>query len=870
MMVFVVLLAVATLQTRVAGLGKLSSVLPRPGPLQHRMQHGGSIASPTATAGTPPHNSNFSFIDTASWVGTEYTPARAANSLWWARYPDYEEDVKRELAAAAAAYKIKMLRVFLHTLAFNALGAATHAEYLNRFLRIATANEMKVGFVLFGDGWNHGADLPHSGNIGANSSCAADGSECCPQAADGFVGVKGCSNGCWFANPQDHQRGDVPAAFAGEGGSNASYITAQFKPFVEAVVQPLSASPAVLFWEAYNEPCAWRHFEANICTYFQVMTSTLIKELAYGWVRALKPAAPVISCWAEENNTFSEILDVHMYSSDFPAWSKQIYSECPEGALNAEQCSRGAVVTEAGARWFVGTESDSGSPLTVLNYLSNLQQQRQPQQHRPVAVAAAMVASAPPAPPALPAALECAECTFPPGGSYMRIANSTLREATAWCIGNSSCGSFSAETVTWGNNGTDACNSGQLDSGVHEFYFKVDRYFGNRDTTHHMWMKPSSYANPLFYCSSDGKCMECPAGSGECRRETYADQGCFGFCNNASAAPAATALPPPHPPPPTPSALFVPGVMLAWELMVGNSNTRWISGPPCYTPTAATLEPPIPWCGLLWPDGTPVSYTEAAATRKYLGHGDDFIVFDDFLEASAALTGDTFLNLSAGMPPYASAPFAAADGVMVEASLWFGPAAATAGGGAVLQLVDGADAGMWRISINTTMLLVQRLFAVARGGVMRVAAEAALPATSIPSGIPAGAWNILRIVLLSGSSAHTSTSTSRTGSETVQVWLNPTAHPTDPRLGKNTPRLNLTAPPLSWVRTEGNGGEEDEENARRGASGDTGTTASGTARSSSKITSLCTLQVPAPAADQGSFVMVDYVSVLPKDGGVRL
>ena len=31
--------------------------------------------------------------------------------------------------------------------------------------------------------------------------------------------------------------------------------------------------------EAYNEPCAWRHYEAKICTYFEVLTSTLIKEL---------------------------------------------------------------------------------------------------------------------------------------------------------------------------------------------------------------------------------------------------------------------------------------------------------------------------------------------------------------------------------------------------------------------------------------------------------------------------------------------------------------------------------------------------------------------------------------------------------------
>ena len=71
-------------------------------------------------------------------------------------------------------------------------------------------------------------------------------------------------------------------------------------------------------------------------------------------------------------STHNPAQDVHMYTSDFPTWSDEIYSECPPGAVQGEQCSRGAVVTEAGARWFVGTLGDSGSPLTVLNYLKNL------------------------------------------------------------------------------------------------------------------------------------------------------------------------------------------------------------------------------------------------------------------------------------------------------------------------------------------------------------------------------------------------------------------------------------------------------------------------------------------------------------------
>ena len=50
----------------------------------------GELPSPGATSGTVvrPIPGNWSFVDTEGWVGSEYTPARAANQLWWARYPE--------------------------------------------------------------------------------------------------------------------------------------------------------------------------------------------------------------------------------------------------------------------------------------------------------------------------------------------------------------------------------------------------------------------------------------------------------------------------------------------------------------------------------------------------------------------------------------------------------------------------------------------------------------------------------------------------------------------------------------------------------------------------------------------------------------
>lgn len=40
-------------------------------------------------------------VDTKTWLGAEYTPAGASNSLWWSFYDLYEEAVVRELGCVA-------------------------------------------------------------------------------------------------------------------------------------------------------------------------------------------------------------------------------------------------------------------------------------------------------------------------------------------------------------------------------------------------------------------------------------------------------------------------------------------------------------------------------------------------------------------------------------------------------------------------------------------------------------------------------------------------------------------------------------------------------------------------------------------------
>jgi hypothetical protein len=76
---------------------------------------------------------------------------------------------------------------------------------------------------------------------------------------------------------------------------------------------------------------------------------------------------------------------------------------------------------------------------------------------------------------------------------------------------------------------------------------------------------------------------------------------------------------------------YVPGVYLNWELMVGNSNCRWYWNTPEGTP-----EPTVPWCGLLWPNGDPVSLAETDVIRHHTTGKSRAMLFEDFYEAQAA------------------------------------------------------------------------------------------------------------------------------------------------------------------------------------------------------------------------------------------
>ncbi|MHC4198612.1 MAG: family 16 glycoside hydrolase [Planctomycetota bacterium] len=71
-----------------------------------------------------------------------------------------------------------------------------------------------------------------------------------------------------------------------------------------------------------------------------------------------------------------------------------------------------------------------------------------------------------------------------------------------------------------------------------------------------------------------------------------------------------------------------PGAYLCWELAVGNSNCRWYWGTKRGSP-----EPTVPWCGMLWPDATPVSLAESEACLRYATGKGRALFFDDFQDA---------------------------------------------------------------------------------------------------------------------------------------------------------------------------------------------------------------------------------------------
>lgn len=113
---------------------------------------------------------------------------------------------------------------------------------------------------------------------------------------------------------------------------------------------------------------------------------------------------------------------------------------------------------------------------------------------------------------------------------------------------------------------------------------------------------------------------------------------------------------------------FTPGAIMNWEVMVGNSNTRWHWNSP-----VNASEPAIPWDGWMFPNGSPVSYTEAAAARRYMTGEDEFLSFSKFLTVPPIVEdGDAFLVMDPGTSWIAplNNNLSSINDALIEASVW--------------------------------------------------------------------------------------------------------------------------------------------------------------------------------------------------------
>ena len=252
--------------------------------------------------------------DTERLVGGEYTPAGASNNLWWAFFERYASQVAADLGNAKRRLGISVVRMFLHSLLFEADPQGLLAS-MDAFLGIADGVGLKAGFVFFDSCWS-----------ATNASTTVECEE-----------TPGVHNSCWMQSPQAADRSSV-----GRYEAYVSNVTARF------------ASDARVAWfEIYNEPANDPFVLA-------------LRDAGFRWATAQSPLAPVMSCWSDNADT--EVVDVHAYDTDFASsWAVSAYSNE----------AKGAIFTEAGARDFEAPfGGDAGSPLAVLRFLETLRARR--------------------------------------------------------------------------------------------------------------------------------------------------------------------------------------------------------------------------------------------------------------------------------------------------------------------------------------------------------------------------------------------------------------------------------------------------------------------------------------------------------------
>ena len=213
---------------------------------------------------------------------------------------------------------------------------------------------------------------------------------------------------------------------------------------------------------------------------------------------------------------------------------------------------------------------------------------------------------------------------------------------------------------------------------------------------------------------------------------------------------------------------YVPGLMMAWTVFAANDNTRWHWDSPKNTP-----EPAIPWCGLLWPDGYPVSMTEITAIAEWTASPAFTVLpqrlyMDTFLPTELSKIGRDVTLVIAPEPGGGNGSVSTAfnysvppspRGFLVEAAVW--PSWSKGAGTQVVGLLLGGGdgkplSGIFAGVTNTGSIVLESW----ANGVPTPFASYDLsrnPGHQAKAAVDG--WNMMRVREVGGS---------------IQVWFNPT------------------------------------------------------------------------------------------------
>ena len=190
---------------------------------------------------------------------------------------------------------------------------------------------------------------------------------------------------------------------------------------------------------------------------------------------------------------------------------------------------------------------------------------------------------------------------------------------------------------------------------------------------------------------------------------------------------------------------FVPGMIVSWEVNVGNSHTRWHWSTPDNAP-----EPTIPWDAHIFSDQTPISYTEAGLIRRYTTRHDPFLLLQTFMPDRYDNKRDYFTTMQSDSYFIPNTTAAVIGDGLYEVSFW--PNASTAFSiwtHASVSSVNGVQAVTSGYQF-TVSLPDKMIYATKMTSASSMMALGNWSFAEMECGVVDNGWNIFRIVISEG------------------------------------------------------------------------------------------------------------------------